>query len=365
MMARPTVVASEVKPSPSAPSYDVVIAGASFAGLAAAQRLRGRILLLDREPLGDGVTSACAAPVSVVEAMGASAAVQQVHDRLIMHTPHRESDWLLPEPFCTFDYRRFCELAFEQTTAEFRKTTAVRRNDTSVLTGEGEIPARFAIDATGWRAVLANGSPRIPRLLKAFGIESEVPADVGPGLHFYFLPEVRDGYAWAFPCGGAVRFGVLSYLGRTKLWDGLVRFMARFSLRPGPMHGGYLATGFRDPVYENVFVAGDASGQCLPLTGEGIRTAILAGYRAGDLLQGVLDGRRSFADAAADYRGFVAGERRRYRALLWGNLALLAMPLRLTGAAAAYVARPGPLSVFMRHYLGIFAGSPQPAAVPR
>ena len=348
---------SEAKPSP----YDVVIAGASFAGLAAAQRLSGRVLLLDREPLGEGVTSACAAPVSLVQGMGAAGAIQEVHDRLIMHTPHRESEWPLPEAFCTFDYRRFCQLAFERTAAEFRKTTAVRRSASSVLTGEGEIPARFVIDATGWRAVLAGGSTRAPRLLKAFGIESEVAGGVGPGLHFYFLPEVRDGYAWAFPCGGAVRFGVLSYLGRTKLWDGLVRFMARFGLRPGPMHGGYLATGFRDPVRENVFLVGDASGQCLPLTGEGIRTAILAGYRVGDVLQQVLDGRISLAEAASDYRQFVADARRRYRALLWGNLALLAMPLRVTGAAAAYVARPGPLSVFMRHYLGIFAPPTPPA----
>lgn len=199
----------------------------------------------------------------------------------------------------------------------------------------------------------------------AFGIESEVPADIGPGLHFYFLPEVRDGYAWAFPCGGGVRFGVLSYVGRTKLWSGLVRFMARFGLRPGAVHGGYLASGFHDPVVRGVFVAGDASGQCLPLTGEGIRTAVLAGIRAGELLQEVLDGRRGFEGAAAEYRQFVAGARRRYRALLWGNLALLAMPLRLTGAAAAYLSRPGPLGVFMRHYLGIFAGSPLPAAVLR
>jgi len=356
--------------------YDAVIAGASFAGLAAAQRLHGRVLVLDREPIGEGVTSACAAPVAIAEAMGAEDAIQQVHDRLILHTPHRSADWLLPEPFCTFDYTHFCRLAFAGTRAEFRRTAVAGRCGNSVLTGEGEISARWLIDATGWRAALAGTSPRpVPSRgslplrragrLMAFGIESEVTADVGPGLHFYFLPEVRDGYAWAFPCGGAVRFGVLSYAGRTKLQSGLVRFMARFGLRPGAVHGGYLASGFHDPVVRGVFVVGDAAGQCLPLTGEGIRTAVMAGYRVGELLQDVLEGRRAEEGAAAEYRRFVAGARRRYRALLWGNLALLAMPLRLTGAAAAYLSRPGPLSVFMRHYLGIFGGSPQPAAVRR
>lgn len=348
-------------------AYDVIIAGASFAGLAAAQRIGGRVLVLDREPIGEGVTSACAAPVAIVEAMGAGEAIQQVHDRLVMHTPHRSADWPLPEPFCTFDYSRFCRLAFAGTRAEFRRTAVAGRRGASVVTGEGEVFARFLIDATGWRAVLASGSgrPRTPGRFAAFGIESEVPADVGPGLHFYFLPEVRDGYAWAFPCGGAVRFGVLSYLGRTKLWPGLASFLARFDLRPGSIHGGYLASGFHDPVTDGIFVAGDASGQCLPLTGEGIRTAVLAGSRVGELLQDVLDGRREPPDAVAEYRRFVADARRQYRALLWGNLALLAMPLRLTGAAAAYLSRPGPLRAFMRQYLGIFAGSPRPAAVLR
>src|SRR5712692_7831520 len=120
--------------------YDVVIAGASFAGLAAAQGVsrscsrvpregegkrgkaqpnRWRVALVDRAPLGDGVTSACAAPVSIVQAMGAGSSIQQIHDRLVIHTPADEVVWRLPEPFCTFDYRRFCEDAFAHCEAEF------------------------------------------------------------------------------------------------------------------------------------------------------------------------------------------------------------------------------------------------------
>jgi flavin-dependent dehydrogenase len=356
-------------------TYDVIIAGASFAGLAAARRLSGRVALLDREPLGAGVTSACAAPVSVVEAMGAGDAIQQVHDCLVLHTPDRSAVWPLPEPFCTFDYMRFCRLAAAGTHAEFRRTAVLGRRGDVVHTSDGEVSAWCLIDATGWRRALAPRSPEGasarpaaaaahgPGRFAAFGIESEVPAEFEPGLHFYFLPEVRDGYAWAFPAAGAVRFGVLSYRGRTKLRPGLARFMARFGREPGAIHGGYLASGFHDPADHGVFVAGDAAGQCLPLTGEGIRTAILAGYRAGELVQDVLDGRCSAGEAAARYRRFVADGRRAYRALLWGNLALLAMPLRLTGAAAAYLSRPGPLGAFMRRYLGIFAGSPPAAAV--
>jgi flavin-dependent dehydrogenase len=366
--ARPVAPVSETREVDSGParsSYDVIVAGASFAGLATAQRLRGRVLLLDREPLGDGVTSACAAPVALVEVMGAAGSIQEMHDRLVLHTPHRSADWPLPEPFCTFDYSRFCRLALAASGAEFHRAAVIGRRGTTVFTRDGEASARFLVDATGWRAALASktdGRPgmrptrrRGPGRFAAFGIESEVAADFDPGLHFYFLPEVRDGYAWAFPCGGAVRFGVLSYFGRTKLGAGLARFMARFGLRPGAVHGGYLASGFHDPVTDGLFVVGDAAGQCLPLTGEGIRTAVLAGFRAGEMLQDVLDGRRTHEEAVSEYRRLVAGARRGYRALLWGNLALLAMPLRLTGLAAAYLSRPGPSRAFMRRYLRIFA----------
>src|SRR2546428_10988192 len=87
--------------------HDVVIAGASFAGLAVAQSLRGkRVVLLDRAPVGDGVTSACGAPVSIGRAMGAGTSSQLVHDRVVLHTRAGATVWPLPEPFCTFDYRR-------------------------------------------------------------------------------------------------------------------------------------------------------------------------------------------------------------------------------------------------------------------
>ncbi|NIW91899.1 MAG: hypothetical protein GWN20_03100 [Phycisphaerae bacterium] len=40
--------------------YDVIIAGASFAGLAVANQLSGhKVLLIDRKPNGAGQTSAC------------------------------------------------------------------------------------------------------------------------------------------------------------------------------------------------------------------------------------------------------------------------------------------------------------------
>lgn len=356
---------------PSFRQFDVVIAGASFAGLAAAQRLRGRVALIDKDPIGEGVTSACGAPVSIVKAMGAEESIQQTHDHLVVHTERSRAVWSLPEPFCTFDYTSFCKLALARTTAEFLHVTVLGRGLHSpftdhhsrysiVRTSGGDFEGRFLIDATGWRAALAGGpaSPYVNRRWMAFGIETEIEREFEPGLHFYFLPEVRDGYAWAFPCDGGVRFGVLSYLGRSKLQPALDKFLNRFGLRAGEVHGGFLASGLRSPVLDGVFITGDAAGQCLPLTGEGIRTAVLAGVACGDLVQRLMDGLLRPEEAANAYARYVAHQRRRFRGLLWTNMALLLLPQPLIDKTARLFSRPGPLRFFMRHYLGIFQERP-------
>jgi len=332
--------------------HDVLIAGASFAGLAAARVLGPAALLLDRAPLGAGQTSACAAPTALVERMGAGPAIMQRHDHLVIAVGGDAVRWPLPEPFCTFDYAAYCRLAFAGTGAEFRQASVQRIEDARVRTTTGEIDVRMVVDATGPRSTLA-GAGRGRRV--AFGLETEIAAPPADGLWFHFLPEVRDGYAWAFPCGAVTRFGVLSYLGETKLLPALLRFLQRFGLNPGPLHGGFLATGWRPAATGRVFVAGDAAGQCLPLTGEGIRTAVLAGETCGHLLRGVLDGRWTLEEAGARYRAVIDRERRRYRALLWGNGAALLLPRPALRLLVRTMSRPPALSAFFRHYLSIFA----------
>lgn len=345
---------------------EVVIAGASFAGLAVAREVRGRAVLIDPEEVGAGQTSACGAPVGLLDALGAGAAVQQVHGGLVIHTPGREIRWPLPEPFCTFDYRAGCRAAFAGTGAEFLQAAVRGRRGATAVTTAGDIPGRVLVDCTGWRAALA-GHPVGVRPLRRrpvvyFGLEAEVPAPFPPGLHFYFWPEiVRDGYAWAFPAGGATRIGLLSYHARTRLGPGLEAFLGRLGMPQGPMHGGFLGGGLHHPLVDGVFVVGDAAGQCLPFTGEGIRSAVWAGRVCGRLIRQTLDGEITFEDAAARYRAFITGQRRRYRALRWATTAALVLPARVLGAFAVWVSRPGPLRVFMDHYLGMFA--PETAGV--
>src|SRR3954452_7859724 len=92
---------------------DVLICGASFAGLAVARELTGsgaRILMLDRYEVGERQTSACGIPTSWLEAMDLMGSHRQAFGELVVSTPHGTSRWPLPWTFSTFDYQELCAL---------------------------------------------------------------------------------------------------------------------------------------------------------------------------------------------------------------------------------------------------------------
>lgn len=344
--------------------YDVLVAGASFAGLSVAQRVRGRVLVADRRPLGEGQTSACGAPASVVSRADAQAAVQQVHHALVVHTHRREFVWEPEEPYCTFNYRDFCQLAWQRAAGEFVQATVFGFDGRWVHTSVGRFQAELVADCTGWRATLApsRGRAGLPsqRLgagsrWKWFGIETEVEAPFAPGLHFFFWPEVvADGYAWAFPCGDRVRLGLLSYRGRTRLRPQLERFAARFGLRSGSYHGGFLGVGPGWLGAGPVFAVGDSAGLCLPLTGEGIRSALHAGWLVGSLLTSVLEGQRSVEEAHRRYRRYVRAQRRSVSFLAFSTWCVLHLRPAGLEASLHLWSRPWWRRTFLRKYLDAF-----------
>lgn len=340
--------------------YDVIIVGGSFAGLAVASRLRGgqRVLLLDRKPIGAGQTSACAAPAMTLDRMGANEAILQVHDALVIHTPRTTAVWRPDVAFATFAYRRFCTAVLERLDAEVRIAAVERVDDRAVATAAGVYAAPLIVDATGWRAAMAGRSHLgyVRRRFLGVGLETELPVTFPSGLHFYFDQAlIRHGYAWAFPAGPQTRFGVASGVAGAKLREPLRRFLAKFDLRPGPCHGGFLASGLRDPVVGRIFVVGDAAGQCLPLTGEGIRVAVRAGQYLGAQLQMVLDGALSLEAAQERYRSFVRAQRRYYAALAAFQVGLLHVAPGLLGPASEFMTRSRPLRTFFRWYMDIFS----------
>src|SRR3954467_7166953 len=96
---------------------DVLICGASFAGLAAARELAGSgadVMVVDRYEIGERQTSACAAPTEWVEALGLGDSIRQTFGERVIHTRCSTARYELPFTFSTFDYPRLCALLAEQ-----------------------------------------------------------------------------------------------------------------------------------------------------------------------------------------------------------------------------------------------------------
>src|ERR671916_1182321 len=111
MPVRATKRGAERTRFPSGASSDVLICGASFAGLAVARELRASgadVLVLDRYEIGERQTSACAAPTEWLHNLGLQASIRQTFCSLLVHTPRAHARWPLGWTFSTFDYPRLC-----------------------------------------------------------------------------------------------------------------------------------------------------------------------------------------------------------------------------------------------------------------
>src|SRR4051794_3784064 len=92
--------------------YDVVIAGASYAGLAAARHLRARgsrVLLLDEHAIGAVRHSACAVPTQTLADVGALSSSLQETWWGVFHTRLNTVRFHSPAPWTIFDHRACCE----------------------------------------------------------------------------------------------------------------------------------------------------------------------------------------------------------------------------------------------------------------
>jgi len=296
--------------------YDAIVVGASFGGLAVARQLRGEVLLLDRNEVGAVQTSACGTPLWVPESLGVSASVLQVHDRLVIRTPTRTVRYDLSRvPFCTFDYRAFCEGLLAQCRVRFLRTSVLGIQDGAVVTGEGRFTAPVIIDCSGWRRALSGGVPADRGRHHSFGLETHTALQ-DEGLTFLLDRRlIPQGLGWIFPVGQGSLVGLGSYAGRSKLKPALERLLREHGIAAGSYHGTYFPNRLLRATVGGVFAVGDAAGQCLPLTAEGIRPALYFGSECGRIVQRVLDGTVSREAALESYRRLVARYRRPYRVL--------------------------------------------------
>jgi flavin-dependent dehydrogenase len=295
--------------------WDVLVCGASFAGLAVCRELSGagaRVLMIDRYEVGERQTSACAAPTVWLTALGLQDSMRQTFSDLVFHTPLKSLRWRLPWTFSTFDYRELCALLRAQSPdVEFETATVQERDGFTVRTDRGELRAPLMVDALGWRRVLSNSPTPIqpPEARLSRGLEVH-PDGTGDDLELWLDPKyVRAGYSWSFPADGELRVGVGSFDPRDHVKDPTVRLAADCDVPAVRYQGNWIPHEMRAPTEDGVFFAGDSAGHCLPTTAEGIRTALYFGLACGRELRLAFQGRQTREQALARYAEFCEGHR--------------------------------------------------------
>ncbi len=289
---------------------DVLICGASFAGLAVARELAGSgadVLMLDRYEIGERQTSACGIPTGWLHAMGLTEALQQTFGELVVHTPHVTVRLDLPWTFSTFDYRTLCAALADQGSFEFDTAKVQSRRGDVVITDRGEVRAPLIVDALGWRRVLGPGANvQPPDALLSRGLEVH-PCGGGQDLEIWIdRSYVPAGYGWSFPAAGEVRIGIGSFDPRFHVKEPTDRLARDLHADAVRYQGNWIPHALRPATEDGIFFVGDSAGHCLPLTAEGIRTALYFGIACGRQLRRVIAGEQPRVQALANYHRFSA-----------------------------------------------------------
>jgi flavin-dependent dehydrogenase len=336
---------------------DVLVCGASFAGLAVARELAGAgadVLVLDRYEIGERATSACAAPTPWLEAMGVTAAIRQELPEMTFTTPHGSVRYRLPWSWSAFDYRELCHGLWAQAGRARFETAKVEGlagdddpagADRVVRTDRGDVRAPLVVDALGWRRVLDAPGYQPPEAPLSRGLEVHpdvVPAASEGALDVWVERSLaRRGYGWRVPAGGEARIGVGSYEPRHNVKEPTRALARRLSAEPVRYQGNWFPHRLRAATAGGVFFAGDSAGHCFPLSGEGIRTAFYFGIACGREIRAVLGGGADRDAALARYAAFHDAHAPAYRRALALQRLLPALPPRvLTGLLRALAPQP-------------------------
>jgi len=353
---------------------DVLICGASFAGLAVARELEGsgaRVLMIDRYEIGERQTSACAAPTEWLENLQLQPSIRQTFDELVIHTEQDTFRYRLPWTFSTFDYRQLCQLLRDQSPSTEFETAKVESIVSTpghrvhrVETDRGELSSPLVVDGLGWRRVLAPKSgvqPPDARLSR--GLEVHPHGAAGDLEIWIDRRYIRAGYAWSFPAGDEVRVGVGSFEPRDHVKDGTLVLADDLKVDAVRYQGNWIPHKLRPATEDGVFFVGDSAGHCLPLTAEGIRTALYFGIALGRELRLVAEGRLSREQALERYAAFSAEHSWQYTWLLNAQHAVGRLNGRpLLNRVVGEMGRKKLVDWAFEHYLSI---APPSFALPR
>jgi flavin-dependent dehydrogenase len=345
-------------------NYDVLICGASFAGLAVAREMAGSgadVMVIDRYEIGERQTSACGIPTDWLRATGLLEAERQRFDSLLIHTPHGSKRYRLPWSFSTFDYRQLCELLWRDCDATFetakvngRAAPANGDGAIGVATDRGVLRSPLVVDALGWRRVLASGDGyQPPEAPLSRGLEVH-PGSSGEDMEIWIDRRyVPAGYGWSFPARDELRIGIGSFDPRFHVRETTELLADDLGQERVGYQGNWIPHRLRRATEGGVFFVGDSAGHCLPLTAEGIRTALYFGIALGRELRAVAEGRQSREAAAARYAEFNDSHEWKFRWMLRAQRLIPRIPPRMLGPMIRLLGTKRFVDWSFRHYMRI------------
>ena len=362
MPVRATKRGAERTHFPSGAAHDVVVCGASFAGLAVARELRAsraRVLVLDRYEIGERQTSACCAPTGWLENLGLEGSIRQTFDSIVLHTLGASVRWQLPYTFSTFDYPDLCSRLWAQCgQAEFETAKVDGKTGSTLHTDRGDVSAPLIVDCLGWRRVLGSGSAvQPPEATLSRGLEVH-PHGAAPEMQLWVDPRyVESGYGWSFPARDELRIGIGSYDPRFHVKEPTVRLATDEGAGTVRYQGNWIPHRIRPATEDGVFFAGDSAGHCLAMSAEGIRTAFYFGIACGRELTGVLGGERTRDDALRRYDAFARSHAWKFEWMWLNQRAVRHMHGRPLDALARLTSRPRLTRWLFEKYLNVASPS--------
>jgi flavin-dependent dehydrogenase len=210
------------------------------------------------------------------------------------------------------------------------------------------------VDALGWRRVLGRGeNVQPPEALLSRGLEVH-PFGTGYDLEVWIdRGYVPAGYGWSFPADGELRIGVGSFDPRYHVREPTVRLAHDVGAETVRYQGNWIPHALRDATEDGVFFVGDSAGHCLPLTAEGIRTALYFGVACGRELRAVQAGGQSREQALARYHDFSASHAFAFRSLLRVQRLVPRVAPRLLSRGLRAMGSKRFVDWSFGHYLGI------------
>jgi geranylgeranyl reductase len=163
------------------------------------------------------------------------------------------------------------------------------RADGIAVLDDGDLPCGSLVGADGASSRVRRGlGLPVGLVVRAFQLTLPATDAVaarlarrGPAVWFDPL-RFGAGYGWAFPAADEVRVGAgasSAMLRKAALKRSFHAWLGRLGLDParGRVEAGTIGCGYLGHRFGPVFLAGDAAGLASPVTGEGLRQALLSG----------------------------------------------------------------------------------------